>query len=158
MQLKRFKAIYWIGGIAFVFLFGCSSTPKPPDKVLYTCDFYVSDYYPDAPSRVLDDRISSLMVWFHNRMKGGFSLEPGTRAFQRIEQNLTNRNTAYDNKVLRSIWLIPANLTKNNNPMNVMLERRGEELILTRIPEKELDRLGFSSRLRLAFEKYCPQV
>lgn len=157
MQAKWIKAIYWFGIAALVFLLGCSSTPKPPDKVLYTCDFVASDYYPDAPSRVLDDRVSSLMVWFHNRMKGGFNLDPGWQVFRRLERNLINRNQAYDDKILHTIWLIPANLTKNNNPMNVMLERRGEELILTRIPEKELDRLGFANRLRLVFEKYCPR-
>ena len=118
---------------------------KLPERVEYDCSFYVKHYLADAP-KLEFGKLSELFVWINRRVAGGLKHNPG-RTFASSVESGHWRQTATDDegKFIRSIWLIPSSVTNKGNPMNVLLERRADSYIVTRVYDEHLQALGFYS-------------
>ena len=117
--------------------------PKLPELMAYDCDFYLEQYLPDAP-KLEFGKLSELFVWINKRVAGGLKYNPGRTFAQSVESGHWRQVAADDEgKFVRSIWLIPASVTNKGNPMNVLLERRADGYVVTRIYDEHLQALGF---------------
>ena len=117
--------------------------PKSPERVTYDCDFHLEQYLPDAP-RLEFSKLSELFLWIKKRVAGGFQQNPGQRFVSAVESGHWRQVATDDEgKFVRSIWLIPSSATNKSNPMNVLLERRADGYIVTRIYDEHLQALGF---------------
>jgi len=127
-----------------IFLVSCQSIPGLPERVYYDCNFYIEHYLPDAPKREID-KLSELAVWVNMRIKGGLKSNPGAAFMANVERDRWGVKGETKSRIYRRIWLIPSELTKISNPMNVLLERRGDRYILIRISDEDRQSLRFSS-------------
>jgi hypothetical protein len=117
--------------------------PKSPERVTYDCDFHLEQYLPDAP-RLEFSKLSELFLWIKKRVAGGLQQNPGQRFVSAVESGHWRQVATDDEgKFVRSIWLIPSSATNKSNPMNVLLERRADGYIVTRIYDEHLQALGF---------------
>lgn len=119
--------------------------PNLPERVTYNCDFYLEQYLPDAP-RLEFSKLSELFLWIKKRLAGGLKQNPGQRFVSAVESGHWRQAVTDDKgRFIRSIWLIPSSVTNKGNPMNVLLERRGDSYIVTRVYDEHLKALGFYS-------------
>lgn len=144
-------------GLALSFLISCQSTPEIPTRVKYDCSFDASDYFPDAP-RLEVEKLTELFTWISKRVKGGLVQGQGWTLSKRIEKDHWGISGYRDEQPVRIIWLVPSELTKNNNPMNIIIDRRGDNYVLTRIDEEHREAFRFRKswfRLNLG---YCDSL
>ena len=117
--------------------------PKLPERVTYDCDFYLEQYLPVAP-RLEFNKLTELFLWIKKRIAGDLRQDPGQRFVSAVEAGHWRKVATDDEgKFVRSIWLIPASATNKSNPMHVLLERRADGYIVTRIYDEHLQALGF---------------
>ena len=134
----------------------CASQQAIQPDIEYDCSFDYFEYSPDAP-HIKTDRLSDVFVWIQTRMKGALSEPPGTSLMRQIELfHFRDQKAQRPGFVHRKIWTISAESTKNNNPMNVIIDKRDQTYYITRVEDKHVEWLDFASGVLYKLNSLCP--
>lgn len=124
-------------------------------KVKYGCGFSVLDYFPDAPKREFE-HLESLFAWMNLRLRGGIMHNPGRRLRIALERSYLQRPLERNGQVRHFIWSVPSKMTKKRNPMDVVVELKGNRFIVTRIESEYRQKFVFGSEPISLMYDYCP--
>lgn len=144
--------------LAIVFLVllpACSNFQSAPEAFVYDCAFNYFDYDADAP-HIETQRLSDVFVWIKRRVKGELRFSPGKKLAEDIERKHFKKIRYVDSSwVDRKIWVIPASATKNNNPMSVVIDKRGDTYFIIRINEEHVPMLRHQKGVTLVNGGVC---
>ena len=144
--------------LALVGAQGCTVKQALPERFTYDCNFNYFDYDQAAP-HIETQRLSDVFVWIQRRMKGELQHSPGKALARDIERKHFATRSYEDPAIIdRNIWVVSAAVTKNNNPMNVIIDKRGPNYFITRVNDQHVSMLGLTQGFLWASGGACNTV
>lgn len=141
---------------ALLFATSCSTQVAIPENFKYSCTFDYFKFQPDAP-HLKTKQLGEVFAWINKRLKGGTVQGDGFKLAKKVESShFRDKKINKPDKVFRRIWLIPAAATKKNNPMNVMVDKRGDTYFIIRVDDKHVSNLYFGKNIFMALGGWCP--